>query len=221
MKKFAGFISALVLSVAFSATCAAMQFQPPVFIGYMYGHKSGPPLPAKNWSISKEVNVKKDALIMGKGKTAIVFKYVLENVGGNQYRKIKSIVSGNGNVFPDITNGHISPNHLVYQINGENGIVAYVDIEQGPGMEPSVLCIRGLWKDGKAVNYVTDVYQFAQGINDAAFAFKYRAIRVMNDTICVPYSLGSDLGEKHIRNGEFRFKWDDKAYWFGIEDVHF
>lgn len=219
MKKLAGFVCALVLTTAFSATCAAMQFQQPVFIGYMYGHKSGPPAPANNWSFSKEVNVKKDAITLGKGKTAMVFKYVLESVGGIQYRKIKSIFSGNGNVFPDETNGYISPNHFVYQINGENGIVAYVDIEQGPAMEPNDLCVRGLWKDGKAVNYITDVYQFAKGIKNASFAFKYKAVRVMNDTICVPYSLGAEFGEKHIRDGEFRFKWDDKAYWFGIEDI--
>lgn len=221
MKKLASLISAIVMATTFHVTCSAMQFQQPVFIGWMYGIKGGP-ASANGWTFSKEVNVKKDVITMGKGKTAIVFKCVLENVGGIQYRKIKSIVSGNGNVFPDKTNGHIWPNHTVYQINGENGIVAYVDIEPCGAIDPDGMCIRGLWKDGKAVTYVADVYQFAKGIEDAHFFFKDKAIRVMNDTICVPYTLKSgEFGQKHIRDGEFRFKWDDKAYWFGIEDVKY
>ena len=91
MKKLASLISAIVMATTFHVTCSAMQFQQPVFIGWMYGIKGGP-ASANGWTFSKEVNVKKDVITMGKGKTAIVFKCVLENVGGIQYRKIKSIV---------------------------------------------------------------------------------------------------------------------------------
>ncbi len=222
MKKLASFVSTIVLTTAFSTTCAAMQFQQPVFIGSIAGIYAGGPHPVKTWKISKEVVVKNKAMTMGKGKTALIFKYkdTPTTYDNSKYRNITSIVSGNGNVFPDKTNGHIWPNHTVYQINGENGIVAYVDIEPCGAIDPDGMCIRGLWKDGKAVTYVGDVYQFAKGIDDAHFFFKDKSIRVMNNTICVPYTLKSgEFSQKHIRDGEFRFKWDDKAYWFGIEDV--
>lgn len=75
MKKIVGIISTLVLSVVFSATCAAMQFHQPIFIGSVAGVFAGGPHPARLWKISKEVTVKKDVMIMGSGKTALKFKY--------------------------------------------------------------------------------------------------------------------------------------------------
>lgn len=222
MKKLASFVSALALTTAFSATCVAMQFQQPVFIGSFSGIAGGPRT-ADRWYISKEVSVKKDSLVMGKGKTALFFKYkdTPSKYDNSKYRSITSIVSGNGNVFPvDNEYGYISTNHCVYQINGENGVVAYVDIMYSGAIDPPSMCIRGLWKEGKAVTYVKDVYHLANGISEPGFDFKHKEMKVKGDTICVPYSLKSgEFGKKLIRNGELRFKWDDKAFWFGIEDV--
>ncbi len=231
MKKLS-FLSALVLTTAFSATCAAMQFQQPVFIGSIASIYAGGPHPADRWKISKEVIVRKDSLTMGKGSTSIIFKYkdTPDKYEKTKYRTITQMISGNGKPFPVDNNlkyfhniyGNIYPNHWIYQVNGENDIVAYVDIMPNGAGDSDAMCIRGLWKDGKPVTFVSGVYQFASGIPDAGFIFKGEEMRVMNDTICVPYKLkvgGVSTRETHVRDGEFRFKWDDKAYWFGIEDV--
>ncbi len=224
MKKLTSFVSALAMASVFTSTCFAMQFQQPVFIGSFAGVAGGGPRTANRWIISKEVSVKKDSLVMGSGKTALIFKYkdTPSKYDNSKYRNITSIVSGNGNVFPAGNDyGYVGTNHCVYQINGENGIVAYVDIMYSGAIDPPSLCIRGLWKAGKAVTYVKDVYHLVKGIPEPGFKFKEKEIRVMNDTICVPYSLKSgEFGQKHIRDGELRFKWDDNAFWFGIEDVH-
>lgn len=223
MKIIVSILSAIVIVTTFQATCLAMQFQQPIFIGSFAGVAGGGPRTADRWIISKEVSVNKDSLIMGRGKTALLFKYkdTPSKYDNSKYRNITSIISGNGSVFPANNDyGYIGTNHRVYQINGENGIVAYVDIMYSGAIDPPSLCIRGLWKEGKAVNYVKNVNHLAKGIPEPGFIFKEKEIRVMNDTICIPYSLKSgEFGKKHIRDGELRFKWDDKAYWFGIEDV--
>ncbi|MBR4907751.1 MAG: hypothetical protein IKZ43_01920 [Acidaminococcaceae bacterium] len=78
-----------------------------------------------------------------------------------------------------------------------------------------------LWHDGKAVNFVDRkaVDQYAGGVKNPVFRYDGKGIRVFNDTICIPYELREELGWKFIKKGEFRFKWNDQAQWFGIEDV--
>lgn len=45
-------------------------------------------------------------------------------------------------------------------------------------------------------------------------------IRIENDTITVPYKLFSNGNYSNpTSTGEFRFKWDDSAQWFGVERV--
>ena len=222
MKKLASYLGALVIATVFQASCSAMQFQQPVFIGSIAGIYAGGPHTAERWKISKEVVVRKDSMTMGKGSTAIIFKYkdMPSKYDNTKYRKITQMISGNGKSFPVNANGYIGPNHHIYQINGENGIVAYVDIMYNGGIDPDTMCIRGLWKDGKPVTFVGGVYQLASGITEAHFIFKDKEMRVMNDTICIPYNLRSgEFGQKYVRDGEFRFKWDEKANWFGVEQV--
>lgn len=228
MKKIAGIISTLVLSVVFSATCAAMQFHQPIFIGSIAGVFAGGPHPARLWKISKEVTVKKDVMIMGSGKTALKFKYKDISYSNDNYksREITDIASGNGNLFPhDFTNPryiqHFNSNHSVYQLNGENGIVAYVDIDSAGGADDAdSLTIRGLWKDGKAVTFVNSKSLDQYRNRGEGFFFVGEKIRVQYDTICVPYVMKKgEFNSQFVRSGELRFKWDDKAYWFGIEDV--
>ena len=59
MKKAASVLTALVMAASFQATCSAMQFQQPVFLGTICGIYAGGPHPAHLWKISKEVSVKK------------------------------------------------------------------------------------------------------------------------------------------------------------------
>lgn len=218
MKKLASFLSALVLTTVLSTTCSAMQFQQPVFIGSFTGIKGGP-VSGESWVISKEVTVKKGTMTMGKGKTAIIFKYEDKKYKDFIQRNVKEVVAANGNVFPG--GAWNWNNHRVYQINGENGIVVYVDLEPSGTIESDTFLLRGLWHDGKAVNFVDRkaVRQYAGGVQNPVFKYDGKGIRVLNDTICIPYELREDLGWKFIKKGEFRFKWNDQAQWFGIEDV--
>lgn len=217
MKRIASFVSALVLTTAVSATCSAMQFQQPVFIGSFTGIKDGP-VSGERWIISKEVAVKKGSMTMGKGKTAIIFKYEDKKYNDFIQRDVKEVVSANGNVFPG--GAWNWNNHRVYQIYGENGIVVYVDLEPSGTIESDTFLLRGLWHDGKAVNFVDRkaAVQYTGGVKNPVFRYDGKGIRVINDTICIPYELREELGWKFIKKGEFRFKWNEQAQWFGIED---
>ena len=228
MKKAASALTALVMAASFQATCSAMQFQQPVFLGTICGIYAGGPHPAHLWKISKEVSVKKNVMIMGQGKTALYFKYKDTAYSNDKYkyRNITDIVSGSGNVFPrDIpderANYHFTPNHSIYQVNGENGIVAYIDIGMAGGADDAdSLTIRGLWKDGKAVTFVNTNSTNQYKNRGEGFFFDRGKITVKSDTICVPFVLKKgDFNNQLVSKGEFRFKWDDKAQWFGVEQI--
>ena len=72
-------------------------------------------------------------------------------------------------------------------------------------------------KDGRFVKYFdTDdirTKNFQDGSNIA-----FGEIKFEGDTVKIVYERRID-SYKYAKVGEFRFKWDDKAQWFGIEQV--
>ena len=82
----------------------------------------------------------------------------------------------------------------------------------------------GRQKDGKWVSYVdsknlSDLYFSGNEAYKASEGVHYETPQFQGDTMVIPYTFSSESGRRIVTNGEFRFKWDEVAQWFGIEQV--
>ncbi len=108
----------------------------------------------------------------------------------------------------------------IFKINTDSGITLY-NIWLFSGYKN--FNIIGRQKDGKWVSYI-DCEKIAQTYFGGHIAYKQRGgvdydePKFQNDTIIVTYKNYSDMGQI-INQGEFRFKWNDAAQWFGVEQV--
>ena len=105
----------------------------------------------------------------------------------------------------------------IYKINTSEGIVLYL-ITCGwdtPGLDYDIL---GINKDGKWFKYV-DSSNVAKSYLTEIPNYVFSKPNIYSDVITVSYA--RDNGRYGITKplGEFRFKWDDKAQWFGVEKV--
>lgn len=98
---------------------------------------------------------------------------------------------------------------FIYQIKTDTNVVIY---PIGHGVVSGNYAILGKQKDGKFIKYIVteDISQRYFG-TDRVF---YHDLICKGDTIIIPYEIMSNK-----KKGEFRFKWDDAAQWFGIEQV--
>ena len=108
----------------------------------------------------------------------------------------------------------------ISRIDSNEGITLYVLKDEW--YQSNSIVIIGRLKNGKWVKYVdtTDyIEKYFSSLKDYAGASyyantpKYNKVSCENDTVIIYYESGLD------GDGEFRFKWDDKAQWFGIEKV--
>ena len=82
--------------------------------------------------------------------------------------------------------------------------------------------IIGRQKDGKWVSYIdssvlTDKYFNGLQSYKSSDGVHYDSPQIKDDTLIIPYEY--QIQFKVVTKGEFRFKWDDKAQWFGVEQV--
>ena len=147
----------------------------------------------------------------GKGDEALYIYY-------NSYQKEPSRMR----VGTEDVNNTIVMNMLwdsLFRVKASNGKVLYcINFAYGPD---SQWCIVGCHSNGKFVKYI-DTEEISKryfGITTtqtgAPFVI-YKKLRCDGDTILIEYtSAHRDEGIK----GEFRFKWDEAAQWFSIEQV--
>ena len=147
----------------------------------------------------------------GKGDEALYIYY-------NSYQKEPSRMR----VGTEDVNNTIVMNMLwdsLFRVKASNGKVFYcINFAYGPD---SQWCIVGCHSNGKFVKYI-DTEEISKryfGITTtqtgAPFVI-YNKLRCDGDTIFIEYtSAHRDEGIK----GEFRFKWDEAAQWFSIEQV--
>ena len=90
------------------------------------------------------------------------------------------------------------------------------NLEYGPEKDFTII---GRQKNGKFVKYINTVditnRYFGCGKHGAS-PIVYTNLQSVGNTLVVSYATGG-FPKKTI--GEFRFKWDDKAQWFGVEQV--
>lgn len=107
----------------------------------------------------------------------------------------------------------------LFRVKASNGKVFYcINFAYGPD---SQWCIVGCHRNGKFVKYI-DTEKISKryfGVTTTKMGMPfviYNKLRLDRDTIVIEYtSAHRNEGMK----GEFRFKWDEAAHWFSIEQI--
>ena len=109
----------------------------------------------------------------------------------------------------------------IYQIKNNNNITLWLIFEKGPSEGKSNFVLLGALKSGKWVKYFD-----TREITKRFFGEKlgiintpcYKTLYCKGDTLTIDYNIYK-LDKGFIKAGEFKFKWDEKAQWFGVDQV--
>ena len=110
----------------------------------------------------------------------------------------------------------------IYNVKNDGGLVMYFLVHQGCVVGAEVYVIMGYDKTGKFVKYVdtrqiVDKYLGKENFGmKGIFLGKYYC---RGNTIVIEYVDPRISHNYKSPVGEFRFKWDEKANWFGVEQV--
>lgn len=221
MKKILG----LTLMLIFIASnCLAMTFSQPEKIGgigfpvqtpYRYylvngaSYNSGTPYTEQ---YNGKITYKEGIAVFGNGEKALYCQYVHALNWKYAFK-----FGGKNNYVIAIDSQY----KKIYKIDTDEGLTLYL-IERNSGSER--INIIGRQKDGKWVSYI-DSEKLSQIYFEGKEAYKsndgvhYYSPQVKSDSIVIPYKF--QLNHNIINSGEFRFKWDEAAQWFGIEKVDY
>ena len=103
----------------------------------------------------------------------------------------------------------------ISRIRTDEGITLYaIQNTYGPEFDYVIIGRRtdGVWVKYLDTREITDRYWSKR--KSGAPATAYRNLRTEGDTLVMDYRHWSDQ-----ENGEFRFRWDENAQWFGIDKV--
>ena len=209
----------LMILVTLSSTSFAMTFQQPIEIGWIgISQRNG----AGGFMFKNETSNngsyytgydKNNKYSYGKGIVCYGNDDNALYVHYNAYEKSKPVLMG------DKKESNTVPvwifNSWIYKITSNEGIKIFAIGEfYGPDREFTII---GTKKDGTFVKYIdtrilTEKY-FGVKVDGGASPIVYKDITANGDTISITYS------NARGSSGEFRFKWDEKAQWFGIEQV--
>lgn len=217
----------LVMIVLSTENCFAMTFSKPVEIGKV----ASPPMSGfritgatfNNGDILKaSVNeYGKGIARFGNGSDALYFHY-------NSYLKSaelreKGSLFGAENVNNTCSIPLVEVSCTIQKISTDNGVILYLFILNESDRNGLNYIFLGKQKDGKFVKFI-DFKQTVINYFGDENRYKYipthsskddNGIYFSDDTILIRYYKRPI--DKAI--GEFRFKWDDSAQWFGIEQV--
>lgn len=216
MKRFLGL---LVMLMMLTSNCLAMTFSQPVKIGKA-GCPDQAPYPGvviegatfndgsyytkngyKPTSESRKTFYKGTAC-WGNGSDALYCRYDYENR--------TFYYGGKNNYIVSIG----SAMRIIHKVDTDEGITLYA---LHYWFHYNHYVIIGRRKDGTWVKYID-----TQNINEKYFgknlyyadAPSYKELSCRDNTIIFPYEVFNSK-----EKGELRFKWDDKAQWFGVEQI--
>lgn len=232
MKKFFGVFFLLMI---FSSNCFAMTFSQPVEIGKVGGLPTGGfwingatynnGTSYKNGQFDKEWKTKlyeKGTAVFGSGRNPLYVHYDCSMKKNSQYQDRYSPKFGNKNATRTVSLGagegqavHISQmkndgNITLYLLCGEGSVAATVDY-----------VLLGVRTDGAWVKYfdtreITNKY-FGENLSFSKRPW-YKNFFCQGDTLIIGYE--RHQGKRgYVKEGEFQFKWDDAAQWFGVEQI--
>ena len=210
--------------IVMSNNVFAMTFSNPIQIGKFIYLRSSFEFQNVNSNLGQEIYSSKNSRKLyekgtasfGYGNDALYMHYK----AGTQSHGFQDATMAFGTM--DISNTIDLQNIILYQvtlykIGTDQNIVFYLiqDEFDWPGVSDYALI--GKREDGVFVKYfdTNTIKETYFGKNWSNIGFEN--VKYMNDTLILDY--GSIFDGKTIGQGEFRFKWDDKAQWFGVEQV--
>ena len=214
MKKFLG---AVVATVLISNSAAAMQFSQPEKLGmvtwsqvrangYIFdgetSNKGTKKSSGSNYNIYSKGVAK-----YGNGEDALYIHYddshsTFCNLGSKDISNTQKV-----GLFCDV----------IYKITTNKGITLYpINYIYGPAGSYTII---GRQKDGKWVKYI-DTDEIAKqylGLNSLTGGEMIFFLSSQGDTLVMKYR----PNRSRYDIGEFRFKWDDAAQWFSVEQIKY
>ena len=232
MRKFLGL---LIMLMMIASSCLAMTFSQPVEVGNFVAANIGGFL-FKSVSENNGTLVKngrkgvyeRGIARFGNGSDALFFHYK----NGTSEKRFSDYIMAFGS---DNINNTVNVNVMIpklYKINSDKGITFYLIRDSYDLPDEIWWTLIGRRKDGVWVKYfdsdsVTVKYfgEFARAGRGNVWEGKSiccENFRVNGDTIVIEYSRYHKNINKRgelVKEGEFRFKWDDKAQWFSVERI--
>ena len=228
MKKI--FILSVVMFLAISSNCFAMKFSQPIKVGKInYANMGGFIFHQVSKNDGVLVNEKYAAkrqtydhgvARFSEGIDALYLHYdaYKANVKG---RKVNIISYGFAKFGSNDINNTVNINIMgpeIFKITSNEGITLYSINDSYDLREEFTYTLIGKRKNGKWVKYfnTNDIVEKYFGKS----GYWLKNFIVHDDVISIYYELYSNGDYRNIvSSGELRFKWDDKAQWFGIEQV--
>ena len=202
-------------------TCLAMIFSQPVKIGGGVTWSQ-----AGGFLVNGAINNKVENNFYRGGRITERFsKGVAQFGNGNEivyehydYEKYKTqVLIGDENTSNTFSVEGIE-NGLIYSIKNDSNIKMYMILLGNDIHWEDGYLIFGKRADGRFVKYL-DTYELRKKyFGNSGSSITFGDIVFNKDTITIFYEQQTSL-YKFTRIGEFRFKWDEEAQWFGIEQV--
>lgn len=215
MKKIVLLLIGMLLMI--SEYCFAMQFYTSEELGIFYFNQLGHGFMMEGATSnigSKYTKVRgnsalgygKGMAVFGHGKDALYVSY-------NAYEKDINPKFGNKDMSSYIRINS-STNNQINCVKSDSGITLYPIVEGHSYLD---LVIIGRRQDGTFVKYIDSEKLTKMYFGMSVYPnYEYGKVRIEKDTIIVPYWIYG-----WNQRGEFRFKWDDKAQWFGVDRVEY
>lgn len=228
MKKILGILSALLMTTVFQTSCYAIQFSQPQDVGEfgllqsgVFGGGIGFTNATVKGSFFTKYNKNnnrsygKGVARFGSGEDALYVHCDVYDTSLTSSTYVGSKDSRNSFAVSDV-------GQKISKIATDEGITIYpLFMEYGPESEWTII---GRQKDGKFVKYIDtrEITKRYFGWNlMGASPVEYRKMEVRGNTIILYYLQHLQNRDWNKFDGEFRFKWDDKAQWFGVEQVRY
>ena len=209
----------VVLTLVMITTGFAMTFQQPLKIGESisvvpdaaFNFKNATSNDGERHKLSPKAGYGKGMVCFGNGNDAIYFHY-------NSYLKYPDNMKnscrwGSKDISNTVQLNVLEATANIYQIKNDAGILLYqISIETGAS---GYVDIIGTRKDGTWVKYIDskDIIKRYFGSTGGISPYAMFNISVQSNIIIIPYIHNGN------KEGEFRFKWDEAAQWFGVEQV--
>lgn len=197
----------------------AMTFSQPVQIGKIFYAPTGIQVENATYASNKPIDKVKNLVIypsdtllkFGDSENAI---FVHHRSGYNNYPNFGSKnISNSVSVEPGLYGC------TIFQLNNDKNIKMYV-VRPDEAMAVVLnYTLLGKMNDGTFVKYLSfrDIWNKYVGNNRENGRPFTEEIYCSGDTIVIEYSRYNQTGK--YKEGEFRFKWDEAAQWFGVEHV--
>lgn len=223
----------VLVLLTISSNCFAMIFSQPIKLGSIFNTPAGgftfEGASQNNGSLYKfskwqnETVYGKGIARFGNGSDALYFHYDESSPYGLNAQGQKCNAE-----FGDISGKNTfsfwirEQSYIIEQIKTNEDITLYILTRSAWGVDYTNYILIGRRKDGIFVKYfeTDDIRQqyFGKSGREGRIPF-VRNVSCSGDTIIIGYERYGKSGS--FKAGEFRFKWDDKAQWFGVEQIKY